>query len=1689
MLGRRYLGLLAFFGVGAGCSSEAGDGSEEPAGTVEQALTQAQARVLGFESPTADWSSQQAGIAAAATSSQGSQALAVSPVGWTEITSISLAALGQVGSALSVDVRLPETVAWGEMRVVLQAPSLGLWWQELPSVSLVGLSAGSFHSLEFPLPSAIQEALSGSYQDLTIKLILNAPALAASYVIDNASFSPAAPPDPGGSTSEYGALTVSLPNWALPRANAATALHELRINDRTKVQTLSLEPADVASLGALPTNLGVESEIGDVTSVPTVMLRDRAQVFGSATTSAFVHLSPGALVHGASTTGAALEPGSVDFRLELGPRGPDRDASSTPVLPPGRYGRVAVQGGAAMTLSSGVYALNELYLAHASELLIDGSRGPVVVLASDSATFHGRVRDVDGGFPEWILAYSGTQEVPVNLRLDGSFFAPNAKVNVATAARHEGAVLAKDVELHQSSLFVHNYHAPAWQRLCQELGGRGGFCPRVSPAASSCAVGTQPWAVGRNGRDLGFPIELEAPEWKDACSLLLFYDVSTVLDLKDGQEYQTPRAMVGLGSNYLQVFGSQWRHDVRADAVAFGDLDGDGRDELVIGRGPAPNARLIIYDDAESGFAPMQEMFAHWGSSAGVRALAVADFDGDGRDEIAVGRNAPEGEGPELFVLDGVQNEGTCGPPVTFHEVDADSVGDRWVRGLAFGDVDNDGFVELLVARNGRDDGADRVLVKEVAEGGAVGGFANWPDADRDATAVAVGDLEGDGTLEIAVGRGGGAGARAMIYRYSEALGGYQGFDLHNGWGSDRGTTALAFGNLDADPADELVVGRNGCSGCDVSARVFVHDFQGVPNEYPVIREIGESEQWGSERGVSSLAIGDVDGDGLNEIVIGRDDGGGGRVLIFGGPLEQFRQSQSLGDAWGGDRGARSVAVAPRPMCQAREVGGGDAESPEGGGAALPESPEASSNRFDDRLAEVIEATIATFLPKLVCSDSQHPERDVQVLGAWNEAQSTEAVRRMMAGLAAIELGGSNQRLADEAAALAGLGFPALVNEYIANHVTQFKPAGTPYDFDFQQMSLVGLLYRFRNTRDPSNPSSFLLEPGVVTKLLNLDCSGDSCPDRTEPQGLQASVTESFSPQELCLIREITTPVTEATFSLFTPESENHALMINTWHYLVHQWVESADPRAGAHPGQSLPVAATTTLENKLMEMVARVVTNDMWETNARAYGAFSVRALELLASYAGSERLRTGARNALDYVAAKFAFQSLHGKRLPPMRRNWEYRDRLGVYENDYLPAQLGVLTGDKLFDTSPSCTEHCQYRQTQPRGFALESALSLYRVPDVIVEHMLNPDAGQAGFGSWARMQARYTEDHYRMFHDPAYHDLGQPGQSVEPAHEFYFRTRDYLNSAGGRHEHYAGFEDSVDDATDYVAWGALLVNPINGGFLALVSEFGEDVWLAKVDKLTDGTDFVSKPTLLLGNHDNGYWRDVAEAGSETLLMSGSDSFWASNNTGVYKNFALGYGGLTIPPHLGENPSRSLGSAVVVAVDAANTSGLFAEANHHLVIGTLGDKSFWEVVPRDRFDDAEELLDHVEATNAVGLSSSPPRYTTAVSGETLTINPDYPAGHPFLAINGGSPADLHHTGASQTAHFPMMDVRQVDASYQFTGVHYACANGDGRLVVYSPSLGRQLVIDSSDAQNPVRNENGTLVNPCPAILGLPSP
>jgi hypothetical protein len=80
--------------------------------------------------------------------------------------------------------------------------------------------------------------------------------------------------------------------------------------------------------------------------------------------------------------------------------------------------------------------------------------------------------------------------------------------------------------------------------------------------------------------------------------------------------------------------------------VAAGDLDGDGKSEIVVGAGPGSGPHLKVFDDRQE----IRSFFAFDpGFRGGVR-VAVADLDGDGRPELIAG--AGPSAGPHVKAFD-----------------------------------------------------------------------------------------------------------------------------------------------------------------------------------------------------------------------------------------------------------------------------------------------------------------------------------------------------------------------------------------------------------------------------------------------------------------------------------------------------------------------------------------------------------------------------------------------------------------------------------------------------------------------------------------------------------------------------------------------------------------------------------------------------------------------------------------------------------------------------------------------------------------------------------------------------------------------------------------------------------------------------------------------------------------------------
>ena len=120
---------------------------------------------------------------------------------------------------------------------------------------------------------------------------------------------------------------------------------------------------------------------------------------------------------------------------------------------------------------------------------------------------------------------------------------------------------------------------------------------------------------------------------------------------------------------------------------AVGDLDGDGRPEIVVGLGQGGNGYLAVYGSTASGYQLRQWLQVPnpgYNSSNGETRPAIGDIDGDGKAEIVVGLG-PQGSGN--YAIFGYTSSGYA-----FN---------RWLNaGIigwpAVGDTDGDGMAEIL---------------------------------------------------------------------------------------------------------------------------------------------------------------------------------------------------------------------------------------------------------------------------------------------------------------------------------------------------------------------------------------------------------------------------------------------------------------------------------------------------------------------------------------------------------------------------------------------------------------------------------------------------------------------------------------------------------------------------------------------------------------------------------------------------------------------------------------------------------------------------------------------------------------------------------------------------------------------------------------------------------------------------------
>ena len=176
-------------------------------------------------------------------------------------------------------------------------------------------------------------------------------------------------------------------------------------------------------------------------------------------------------------------------------------------------------------------------------------------------------------------------------------------------------------------------------------------------------------------------------------------------------------------------------------------------------------------------------------------------------------------------------------------------------------DIDNDGRIETLVS--GKSD------ITIYADNGAVKSiFYPYTPAYNKGINFGIGDLNGDGTVEIVTGTDNGGGPQIRIFNAQGRLINPGFFAYATNF---RGGVNVAIGDLNGDGINEIIAGAGFTGGPHI--RVFNKDGKLINPGFFAYSP--------SFRGGVNVAVGDINGDGIDEIITGAGRTGGPHIRIW----------------------------------------------------------------------------------------------------------------------------------------------------------------------------------------------------------------------------------------------------------------------------------------------------------------------------------------------------------------------------------------------------------------------------------------------------------------------------------------------------------------------------------------------------------------------------------------------------------------------------------------------------------------------------------------------------------------------------------------------------------------------------------------------------------------------------------------
>ena len=407
---------------------------------------------------------------------------------------------------------------------------------------------------------------------------------------------------------------------------------------------------------------------------------------------------------------------------------------------------------------------------------------------------------------------------------------------------------------------------------------------------------------------------------------------------------------MNLSSSDGSFFGEN-AGDSAGNAVAGGgDVNGDGYDDILIGAYNGAGKVYLIFGNESSSFSPNLNLsnadITFYGESpfdsAGISVAVVGDVNNDGYDDILIGANSYDkgvADVGKVYLIFG--KESSWPSPFNLSDADASFYGEYYQDRLGVslagaGDVNNDGFDDILIGSNVNDMGGDRAGKAYLIFGrnspwktdvnitNANSSFYGEASEDFAGYDLAgAGDVNNDGYDDILIGAygndmGGSSAGKVYLIFGNESNTFSPNVNLTNikhsfigeASGDLAGFAVAGAGDVNKDGYADLLIGaRYNDEGADNSAGQTYLIFGNVSSTFKKNVDLGNvdasfiGEGANDQSGVSLSGAGDINKDGYADFLIGaqgNDDGLGdntGKIyVIFGKKSNSFTRDRYLSD-------------------------------------------------------------------------------------------------------------------------------------------------------------------------------------------------------------------------------------------------------------------------------------------------------------------------------------------------------------------------------------------------------------------------------------------------------------------------------------------------------------------------------------------------------------------------------------------------------------------------------------------------------------------------------------------------------------------------------------------------------------------------------------------------------------------------